>query len=106
MLDSMWVNKRIWFILDKAFMKSPHLFPQEIKSSSDIRERIHLYRSFRRSSDSRAIARGVKEADIDTVHRWSTEYTAKGRATSQKLRIAYSDPSLLRECFSRYTQSM
>ena len=81
-------------------MKNSELFPREIKTSSDIRERIGIYRTMRRSSDSRAISKGVKEPDIDIVYRWSTKHTTGGKGPSKKLRIGYSDQELvLEECF-------
>ena len=45
-------------------------FPAEITSQEDIEERFSICRSLRRALDTRALEKGVTEADIDVVNRW------------------------------------
>ena len=100
------MNKLFWQVLEEIFIKDPHLFPKDIVSIEDISEKINIYRSLRRSSDSQAIKAGVSEADISIVARWKKKQASKGKAPSEAMHINYADQELLNECFKRYTQKM
>ena len=49
-LDDM-LSSTLEGILDQA----PHLFPPHILKNTDVRERYHCFRTFHRTSDTRAI---------------------------------------------------
>jgi len=61
-MDTMLVS-----ILHDFFDKNPNSFPPHIKSKVDIAERYHSDRTWRRTSDTRAIEKGVDGKDIDAV---------------------------------------
>ena len=56
-------------ILEECYNEDPSLFPPDIKSSSNILESYHCFRSLRRASDTRALEMRVSQADIDCVNR-------------------------------------
>ena len=100
------INEGVWTLLEETFDGDRHMFPNDVKEREDIRELVNIKQTFRRSSDSRAIAEGVKETDIDTVQRWRKKKRAKGKAPSESMRVGYSHQELLNKCFRRYTQAI
>ena len=100
------MNKLFWEVLEEVFYKDPELFPKDITTVDDIQEKINIYRSLRRSSDSQAIKAGVKEADISVIARWRKKQASRGKAPSEAMHLNYAEQELLNKCFRRYTQSM
>ena len=100
------MNELFWQVLDEVYDVSPDLFPKDVTSSEDIRIKINIYRSLRRSSDSQAIRQGVSNDDISIVARWKKKHAAKGKAAAEVMHINYADQELLNECFARYTSNM
>ena len=90
------------FLLDKR----KDLFPMKIKSREDVREKYHIYRSLRRSSDSRALEKKVAGTDIDIVNRWVEVEKAAGKRPSREMKHHYADVTLLMDPFMRYTRAM
>lgn len=93
-------------ILEELFESQKSLFPPFITSKEDIHDSYHCFRTFRKSSDTRAIEVKVSESDIDIVNRWSTKGPLKTAQASGKMRIYYAQPELLIEPFIRYGQAM
>ena len=93
------MNELFWQVLEEIFIKDPHLFPKDIVSIEDISEKINIYRSLRRSSDSQAIKAGVSETDISIVSRWKRKQASKDKAPSDAMHINYAKQELLNECF-------
>jgi hypothetical protein len=100
------MNELFWQVLEEVFLEDSNLFPKAIATVDDIPEKINIYRSLRRSSDSRAIKMGVNETDIQIVARWKKKHASKGKAPSEAMHINYAEQELLNECFQRYTQKM
>ena len=66
--------------------------PDLIPASVDVAEDYGVGRSFRRGSDSEAMARGVDSGDIDAMNRWRTVEQARGRCpTFSSMREHYVD---------------
>ena len=99
-------NELFWTALEEVYWEAPDSFPKDIRSVKDIKTHINIYRSLRRSSNSRAISEGVMKTDIDIVERWRNEQASKGQAPSEAMHIGYADQELLNKCFERYTRSM
>ena len=93
-------------LLCLLYNTDPNLFPSHIGSHADVMTKYHVYRSFRRASDSRALAKGVALADIRVVNRWQKVEKAKGQRPSFDMPQHYAQLDLLVECFLRYTMSM
>ena len=100
-------NEILHRMLISIFEVSPELFPPTvIKSENDIKEKYHLYRSFRRASDSRALNQGVGQTDIQVVNRWHKIEQAKGCKPSFNMPQYYAQASELIDCFLRYTGAL
>jgi hypothetical protein len=69
-------------------VRRPDLIPETV----DVPEDYGVGRSFRRGSDSEAIARGVDSNDIDAMNRWRTVERARGRRpVFSSMREHYAD---------------
>ena len=82
------------------------LFAVDIRTASDLAENYHVYRSFRRGSESRAVSMEVSVADRYQVNRWRKKEKATGSKMSQLIDKMYVDVSLVKEAFLRYTKAM
>ena len=80
-------------------------FPIAVTDKTKISELIQVYRSCRRTSESRVTAIGVKKDNKKIVNMWSREFMTKGKKALQPLRVSYTDQNLLDECFRRYTKA-
>ena len=98
------MNEMLWEIMEELYEEDTDLFPKSITSVEDVRTKIQLYRTMRRSSDSQALRKGVTESDVKLVNRWSSSETS-GTASSI-LYINYSQQDLLNDIFVRYTRVM
>ena len=65
-------------------------------------ERYHSNRTWRRTSDTRAIEMDLKATDIDIVNKWRQA----GKRSSQPMKQYYAQLELLMGPFKRYTQAM
>jgi hypothetical protein len=93
-------------ILDDLFESHRHLFPVNILSKEMMQERYQAFRTYRRSSDTRAAEMGVSQADIDMVNRWESAERAKGKRQNMPMRMHYAQVELILKPFLRYTGRM
>lgn len=100
-LDKMQVE-----ILEELFEDIPSLFPPSVKDKEEISDAYQVYRSIRRSSDTRAIKQKVSESDIDIVNRWQKVEKAQGSRPTLQMKYHYASVEILLEPFLRYTYSM
>jgi hypothetical protein len=106
-LKSSDMNAILHEILGEIFMEHPALFQADIESVSDIEDKYSLYRSFRRGSDSLAIAVKVPTADINMVNRWSKKEAPAGTSKpSMEMNQYYAEIHILLPSFMRYTEAM
>jgi hypothetical protein len=99
-------NEILHELLCNLYDQDPSLFPSHIGSHGDVLAKYHVYRSFRRASDSRAISKEVALADIRVVNRWQKVEKAKGQRPSYDMTQHYAQVDLLIDCFLRYTWAM
>jgi hypothetical protein len=99
-------NEILHELLCSLIDQQPSLFPSHVSTHVDITAKYHLYRSFRRASDSRAIAKGINLSDICVVNRWSKVEKAKGQRPTFEMSQHYAQIDLLVDCFLRYTGAM
>lgn len=99
-------NEILHELLCRLFDQDPSLFPSNIGSHAEVLAKYHVYRSFRRASDSRAIAKEVALADIRVVNPWQKVEKAKGQRPSYDMPQHYAQIDLLVDCFLRYTRAM
>lgn len=77
-----------------------------VDHTCNVFEEYGMSRSFRRGSDSRALAAGVDGDTIDLINRWRKSEQAKGRRAHLKMNAHYADIRLLLERFLIYSQSL
>jgi hypothetical protein len=101
------MNESLYDILGDLLSEHPSLFLADVKTRSDIEEKYNVYRSFRRGSDSQAMAMNVTEYDIDVVNRWvKKEKAGTNRPGQSKMKHHYSDINIMLPNFRRYTMAM
>ena len=75
--------------------------------AGDLSEKYHVYRSFRRGSESRAVlAKEVSVGDRYQINRWTKKEKAKSSKMLQPIDQLYIDVTLVKEAFLRYTKAM
>jgi hypothetical protein len=93
-------------ILEDLFDSDRHLFPPDITSKEILRERYQAFRTFRKTSDTRAAEMEVSSSDVDIVNRWESVEKAQGRRAAMPMRLHYLQFDLCLKPFLRYTGSM
>ena len=100
------IDEMMTDVLKEIYQKDKTLFDVRIKDLKGIEDNFKCYRTFRRSSDTRAINQKVSDVDIDVIHRWSTVEQSKGKKTGLTMKHHYAELNLLLSPFLRYTESM
>jgi hypothetical protein len=93
-------------ILEDLFDSERALFPADITSKEILRERYQAFRTFRRTSDTRAAEANVSSSDVDIVNRWESVEKAQGRRAAMPMRLHYTQIEIILKPFLRYTGAM
>jgi hypothetical protein len=105
-LKSRDMNEILHDLLGEIFVEHPAFFDSDIQSISDIEDKYSVYRSFRRGSDSLAIAMKVPSEDIKVVNRWSRKEASGTSKASMDMTQCHADVHVLLPSFMRYTGAM
>ena len=100
------MNEMFLSILVEIYDEHPKLFGLDVKEASDLADKFNVFRSFRRGSESRAVAMKVSEADRYVVNRWKKKETAGSNKVSHAIDQIYVDIALVKDAFLRYTEAM
>ena len=100
-LDGLFVN-----ILEHLYDSQPALFPANMEGKEHIRERYHCFRTWRKTSNTRALELGLKPDDINIVNKWDQVGNKEGKRPTGSMRQYYVQLELLFAPFLRYTRSM
>ena len=101
------IDDLIHEVLVQIYHEKRTLFPICTNCADDIVSHYKSYRSFRRTSDTRALKMKVPSDDIDIVNRWRTnDIKHQGKRAAVKMRHHYSDFDKLIKPFLRYTAAM
>lgn len=92
--------------LSEILETKPGLFGLDVSTNEDLIDKYHVYRSFRRGSESRAVAMKVSEADRYVVNRWRRKEIAGANRVSHRIDQHYVDVPLVSLSFLRYTKAM
>ena len=84
----------------------PSRFGVDVNSSEDIASKYHVFRSFRRGSESRAVAMKVNEADRYVVNRWRKKEATGASRVNHSIGQHYVDITQVSPSFLRYTCNM
>ncbi|KAI2491132.1 hypothetical protein MHU86_23418 [Fragilaria crotonensis] len=93
-------------VLNEIFEDDPKLFGADIFEASDLADKFNVFRSFRRGSESRAVAMKVSEADRYVVNRWKKKESAGTGKVRHAIDQHYVDVTMVKESFLRYTSAM
>jgi hypothetical protein len=93
-------------VLEELYEDTPQNFPLSITSKEEIVGNYQVFRSFRRSSDTRALEKKIAGSDIDIVNRWHRIEQAKGARPAFQMKEHYAQVELLLKPFLRYTSAM
>jgi hypothetical protein len=94
-------------VLVQIYREKRTLFPICINGADDIVSHYKSYRSFRRTSDTRALEMKVSSDDINIVNRWRTiDRKKQGKRVAVKMSYHYSDFDKLIKPFLRFTAAM
>jgi hypothetical protein len=66
------MNDSMLEILEELFDSQRDLFPLSVPDKETLRQRVQVYRIFRRMSDTRALEKKVGPSDIDVMNRWKS----------------------------------
>ena len=91
--------------LTDVYAQDKSLFPPSITSEELIIESYKCYRTFRRTSDTRAIEEKVEQLDIDIVNKWEQRGSNK-KKIAQPMKQHYAQFELLIKPFLRCTYAM
>ena len=100
------MNEIFLEILVDIYDRRPELFGYDITSAVELQEKFNVFRSFRRGSESRAVAMKVSEADRYIVNRWKRKENAGANRVGHSIDQHYVDVSLVNDSFLRYTEAM
>ena len=99
------LDKMLHEILVEIHASNRSLFPPFIETPEIIIESYKCFRTFRRTSDTRALEEKVEQTDIDIVNKWEHMGITR-RKTFQPMRQHYAQFELLVKPFIRYTYAM
>jgi hypothetical protein len=100
------MNEMFLEVLMEILDCRPELFGYDVESPADLQEKFNVFRSFRRGSESRAVAMKVSEADRYIVNRWKRKESAGANRVGHSIDQHYVDVSLVNDSFLRYTEAM
>lgn len=93
-------------ILGEIYEECPKMFGYDITQLSDLSDKYNVFRSFRRGSESRAVAMKVSEADRYVVNRWKKKERAGTKKVAHSIDQHYVDVAMVKDSFVRYTMAM
>ena len=93
-------------LLIDLFEVHKHSFPPTITSVEDIQDYYKCFRTFRRTSNTRAQEENVDLNDINIVNRWDQTAAQQRNKISQPMHHHYAQFELLLKPFIRYTTAM
>jgi len=105
-LTSKVVDDMLHTTLTYIFHDHPKLFPPFIDSVEKFQSSYQCFRTFRRSSTTRATEMNVSSVDINVINRWQTTDDSKTKKPNLGMHHHYTELSLLVRPFLRYTSQM
>jgi len=105
-LNSRIVDDILHAVLIDLFLESDNLFPPKVDSIEKLKNSYQCFRTFRRTSATRATEQGVSTSDANVVNRWKSDENLKGKRPSVGMHQHYTEFDLLVKPFLRYTRAM
>lgn len=105
-MDPSDIDEMFHEVLLEILQKYPNLFPPDIVDEESVKQGYQCFRSFRRSSATRATEMKVSIADKEIVNRWSKVEKADGNKLNLQMHQHYTNFDDLLQPFLRYTSAM
>jgi len=105
-LTSKFVDDTVHELLNDIFQTSSNLFPPSIDTPEKITTSYQCFRSFRRTSATRAAEMGVSTTDVNAINRWQETRSEKRKKSTSNMHQHYTQFDLLIKPFLRYTFQM
>jgi hypothetical protein len=93
-------------VLEELLNTRRELFLASILDKEILRQRVQIYQTLRRASDTRALEQNVGQSDIDVINRWKALERADGNRPHRPMIQHYAELELLIGPFLRYTLTM
>ena len=106
LLSTKYVDDTVAELLNDIFHSDQNLFPPTIDSPDKISYSYQCFRSFRRTSATRATEMGISSNDVDTINRWQDRENKKSSKPASSMHQHYTQFDLLIKPFLRYTSQM
>jgi len=100
------VDDMIHALLIDIFHHDSNLFPPSIDTIQKIPTSYQCFRTFRRTSATRATEMGISSNDTNTVNRWQDNQEGKRKKSAKSMHQHYTQIDLLIKPFLRYTSQM
>ena len=100
------MNELFLEALSGIYNRRPELFGFDVEGVGDLQDKFNVFRSFRRGSESRAVAMKVSETDRYVVNRWKRKESAGANRVGHSIDQHYVDVALVNDSFLRYTAAM
>ena len=100
------VDDTVQSLLTDIFHRDSNLFPPSIDSVQKISTSYQCFRSFRRTSATRAAEVGISTTDVNIVNRWQENDHPKRKKGANSMHQHYTEFDLLIKPFLRYTSQM
>jgi hypothetical protein len=106
-MTTSFLDVKLAIILEEIFDCQPELFPTTLRTNKDeLGNAYQVYRTLRRSPDTRAIEQNVSKVDIETINRWHGTERAAGNRPNRAMYQHYAQVDLLIKPYIRYTKAM
>jgi len=106
LLTPKFVDDTIHELLTDIFQSSSNLFPPSIDDPEKIFTSYQCFRTFRRTSATRATEMGIATPDVNAINRWQETRSEKGKKKTSNMHQHYTQFDLLIKPFLRYTSQM
>ena len=95
LVDTKDIDNLFLDILEECYSEEPGLFPADIISVEDLRHFYHWFRTFKKSSTSRAVDMNVARCDTDIVNHGKTAEGARDSRPNRVMKQRYALLELL-----------
>ena len=106
LMESSEIYEMLVELLLSCYREDKSFFRADMDTEEKLRESYQCFRTFRRTSDTRALEKKVSKSNMDIVNRWKAVETAAGRVPSRSMRQHYAQLELLLGPFLRYSFAM
>ena len=100
------IDDKLHETLIEIFDEHPQMFPILVDSHEKIYTNYQCFRTFRRTSNTRATERKIDTNDVNVINRWHVVEAARGKKPNLPMNQHYAQLELLVDPFLRYTGNM